>query len=99
VLRAADNSGRKSEAAMEIGPIPGIRAVPAVRTPQGGIQPPAVFDIDASAKPGDADERRSGRKAAGAEENEQEDRLLADEMGDSAEAPDEQPGGQVDTFA
>lgn len=65
---------------MEIGPIPGIRGLPAVKAPQKDMQAPAIFDIDGSAKPGDGDERRNGRKAAGAEENDADDLLLEDEV-------------------
>jgi hypothetical protein len=84
---------------MEIGPIPGIRALSAVKAPTANLRPPAVFDIDPSAKPSDGREQGSGRKAAGAEENEEDDLMLEGETERSAEAPDEVPGRQVDYFA
>lgn len=62
---------------MEIGPIPGIRALGAVVAAPRELRPPAIFDIDASAKPGDGEGRGNGRKAAGAEEDDEDD-LMAD---------------------
>ena len=61
---------------MEISPIPGIRALPAVKAQQGDFRPPAIFDIDASAKPGEGGGQRSSRKAAGAEEDGEDDLML-----------------------
>jgi hypothetical protein len=84
---------------MEIGPIPGIRALPAVKAPSADLRPPAVFDIDPSAKPGEGREQGNGRKAAGAEENEEDDLELEGEMERDPEAPDKVPGRQVDYFA
>jgi len=63
------NRARHREAKMEIAPIPGIRALPAVKTPQGNFRPPEVFDIEGSARPDDGEGQRGGRKASGAEEN------------------------------
>jgi hypothetical protein len=84
---------------MEIAPIPGIRALPAVRSPQAEIRPPSIFDIDASARPGDDGEQRNGRKAAGAEENEEDELALEDETAAGAEALEAAPAKQVDYFA
>jgi hypothetical protein len=84
---------------MEIAPIPGIRALPAVRAPQTEIRPPSIFDIDASARPGDDGEQRNGRKAAGAEENEEDELALEDETAAGAEALEAAPAKQVDYFA
>jgi len=84
---------------MEIAPIPGIRALPAVRAPQAEMRPPTIFDIDASARPGDGGEQRNGRKAAGAEESEDDDLLLEGETAAGAEALEEAPAKQVDYFA
>jgi hypothetical protein len=84
---------------MEIAPIPGIRALPAVRAPQSEIRPPSIFDIDASARPGDDGEQRNRRKAAGAEENEEDDLALEDETAAGAEASEAAPPKQVDYFA
>jgi hypothetical protein len=77
---------------MEIGPIPGIRSIGAVRPERADWQPPAIFDIDAAAKSGDGIVQRTGRKAAGAEED-AEDELPAEEAGDAA------AGRSVDYFA
>jgi len=81
---------------MEIGPIPGIRALDAVR--RGDLRAPAVFDIDAAAKPGDGSERRNDRKAAGAEENEEDDLMQDGEM-ESGEGKEEVRVRSVDYFA
>jgi len=61
---------------MEIAPIPGIRGLPAVKAPQGDFRPPEVFDLDGAARPGDSDRQRGGRKASGAEENDEDDLML-----------------------
>jgi len=93
---------------MEISPIPGIRAVPAMKAPQPDFRPPAVFDIDAAAKPGEGGERGNKRKAAGAEEsdeekwtleNDEEEPMFASEAERGEETPAEVPSKQVDYFA
>ena len=84
---------------MEIAPIPGIRAMPAVKAQQGDFRPPAIFDIDASAKPGEGGGQRSSRKAAGAEEDGEDDQLLDGEMEPGGEALEDAPARQVDYFA
>ena len=84
---------------MEIALIPGIRALPGVRAPQPEMRAPAIFDIDPSSRPGDGTEQRSGRKAAGAEENEEDDLALEDETAAGGEDPEESPARQVDYFA
>ena len=61
---------------MEIAPIPGIRAVATVKAPRAEFRPPEIFDIEASARPGDDQGQRQGRKAAGAEEDEEDDPML-----------------------
>jgi hypothetical protein len=83
---------------MEIGPIPGIRELPAVNARQADFRPPAVFDIDSSAKPGEGGGQRSSRKAAGAEED-GEDQLIDGEMEPGDDALEDAPARQVDYFA
>jgi hypothetical protein len=83
---------------MEIAPIPGIRALPAVRAAQAEIRP-SIFDIDASARPGDDGEQRNKRKAAGAEENEEDDLGLEGEAAAGAEPLEAALPKQVDYFA
>jgi len=78
---------------MEIAPIPGIRALPAVKGPHGNYRAPEVFDMEGPAKPGDGSSQGDGRKAAGAEEDDLE--LMAD--GEESEA--EAGPRQVDFFA
>jgi hypothetical protein len=78
---------------MEIGPVPGIRAIGAPRAERAEWQSPAVFDINAAAKPGDGIVQRTGRKAAGAEED---DDLISE---DESETGEETAEKNVDYFA
>ncbi len=92
-------SDRNRDVKMEIAAIPGIRALPAVRAPQGDMRAPAIFDIDPSSRPGDGAEQRNRRKAAGAEENEEDEFALEGETavdGEDLKAPQTK---QVDYFA
>jgi hypothetical protein len=73
---------------MEIAPIPGIRALPTVKAPQSDFRPPEIFDIEGSARPGDGEERRNRRKAAGAEENDKDDLLEDAELEGEASSID-----------
>ncbi len=84
---------------MEIAPIPGIRALPAVKAPQGDFRPPEVFDIEGSARPGDGDGQRGGRKASGAEENDGDDLMLDAETEPGVDAREGLPAQNVDYFA
>lgn len=84
---------------MEIAPIPGIRALPAIRAPQGNFRPPEVFDIEGAARPGDGEGQRGGRKASGAEENEADELMLEVEAESRAGAREELPARTVDYFA
>jgi len=83
---------------MEIAPIPGIRALPAVKTPQGNFRPPEVFDIEGSARPDDGEGQRGGRKASGAEENDGDD-LMLDAETESGGTLQEDSARNVDYFA
>lgn len=58
---------------MEISPIIGIRVMPTVRTPPAESALSAIFDIEATAKPGDDSYSSARKKAAGAEESEDEE--------------------------
>jgi hypothetical protein len=84
---------------MEIAPIPGIRALPAVKAPQGNFRPPEVFDIEGSARPGDGEGQRGGRKASGAEENDEDEPMREAESEPGADAHEELPSRNVDYFA
>ncbi len=84
---------------MEISPIPGIRALQAVRAPSADLRPPAIFDIDGSAKPGDGTGPRYGRKAAGAEEDEEDDLTLSGELELGSDVLEVVPARSVDYFA
>jgi len=80
---------------MEIAPIPGIRAVSAVRARAEGLQAPSIFDIDQSEKPADRGVQRVDRKAAGAEEDAEDESMAEGE----SEAGDEETQKSVDYFA
>jgi len=84
---------------MEIAPIPGIRALPAVKAPQADFRPPEVFDIEGSARPGDGQGQRNGRKAAGAEENDKDDLTLDTETESGSDTQDISSGTRIDYFA
>ncbi len=58
---------------MEIGPIPGIRAVQAVKSRPVDPELSPLFDVESSARAGDDTYTGSNRKAAGAEENEDDE--------------------------
>jgi hypothetical protein len=73
---------------MEIAPIPGIRGLQPVKGPQSEFRPPEIFDIEGSARPGDGEERRNRRKAAGAEENDKDDLLEDAELEDEPSSID-----------
>jgi hypothetical protein len=60
---------------MEIGPIPGIRAVPAVKAPPADPRLSAIFDVENSSGPGDDTYSGSGRKASGGQDDEDEAEL------------------------
>jgi len=57
---------------MEISPIIGIRVMPTVKTPPAESALTAIFDIDATAKPGDDTYSGAKKKGAGAEESDEE---------------------------
>jgi hypothetical protein len=77
---------------MEIGPIPGIRSLPAEKAQLADLRPPEILDIEGAARPGDGDRQRGNRKASGAEEDDKDD-LLLDAETDSADA------SSIDYFA
>ena len=84
---------------MEIGPIPGIRAFPAVKAPPADPRLSAVFDIESPAKPGDDAGTGGRKKASGAEEDEGNDLTGGAESGSGLEAPGEEPEGRISYFA
>ena len=58
---------------MEISPIPGIRALPVMKTPPVDPRLTGVFDIADSSGPGDDSYSGSGKKAAGGQDDEADD--------------------------
>jgi hypothetical protein len=83
---------------MEITPIPGIRALPAERSSKGSLGAPEVLDIEGSVKPGDGERQGGGKKASGAEENDEDD-LLREAETESGETSGEDSPHSVDYFA
>lgn len=84
---------------MEIAPIPGIRAIPPLRAERVDMRLPAIFDIEASAKPGDSGEQGSKRKAAGAEESDEGEFTLETQMETRSKTLEEGSAKLVDYFA
>jgi hypothetical protein len=84
---------------MEIGPIPGIRTLPAVKAPPADPRLSAVFDIESPAKPGDDAGTGSRKKASGAEEDEDNDLTAGAESSLGSEAPGGEPEGRISYFA
>ena len=76
---------------MEISPIPGLRAVAAVKPRPVDPELTAFFDIESTARPGDDTYTGNGKKAAGAEENEEDNAEDLDAVSPS-EAPERGPG-------
>ncbi len=78
---------------MEIAPIPGIRAVGALRVRPEGLQAPSIFDIDQPEKPADRGVQPAGRKASGAEDDAEDEPLV------NGEPAEEETQKSVDYFA
>jgi hypothetical protein len=72
---------------MEIAPVTGIRVTPTVKVRPVGPELTASFDIESAARPGDDTYTRSGKKAAGAEESEEEnEEVEAETVEDESDA-------------
>ena len=69
-----------------------------MKSGRAALQPPALFDVEGSAKPGDSDRQENGRKGVGAEENDKDD-LLAGEGEPGDDGQDGSPKRNVDYFA
>ena len=84
---------------MEIGPISGIRVLPAVKVPPADSDLSRVFDIENSAKPGDDTYSGSGKKSSGGQDDESEEIDQGGEESSGAPAPEDGSTGQVNFFA
>ncbi len=69
---------------MELSPIPGVRAFPAAKAASADFQLSGLLDIDQIARPGYSARSGERKKAAGAEEMEEDDLTPAGEGSDSA---------------
>jgi hypothetical protein len=83
---------------MEIGPIIGIRVVPAMKVPSADSDLPAVFDIENPARSGDDSYSSNGKKAAGGQDDEADD-LEEGETEPAAPTPESGHGEQINYFA
>ncbi len=81
---------------MELSPIPGVRAFPTAKAASADFQLSALLDIDQVARPGQSARSGERKKAAGAEEMEEDDLALAGEPSDS---PNEAPQSSISFFA
>ena len=84
---------------MEIGPVPGVRALPAVRTREADLRPPAIFDIEGSARAGDGAGQGNRRKAAGAEEDDEDEFSVEEEAERGAETLENPQFRRISYFA
>jgi hypothetical protein len=85
---------------MEIGPIPGIRALPSVEPKGNGIDLTAVFAIKDSPRTGDETYNGKAKQSAGGQDDEETD--LLDETADpepSSKPSTNGPGNQISFFA
>ena len=80
---------------MEIGPISGIRAVPAVKSSPSGPRLPAVFDVEHSSAPDD-DTYSGSQSAAGGEDD--QDEMSEKEQAEQSVSPS-QPSSGIDLIA
>jgi hypothetical protein len=84
---------------MEIGPVAGIRVMPVGRVAPVAEGPSAVFDIERLAPPADDAWTSDGRKAAGGQDDE-DDELNIDNDPESDRDPlQSQPATRVNFFA
>jgi hypothetical protein len=91
---------------MEIGPVPGIRALPVMKSPPPGPELPPLFDIDNTPRIGDETySPGNGKPARGAEDDGSEDGLdvLEDsgehETGSGISSAEKSPDRQISFFA
>jgi hypothetical protein len=84
---------------MEISPIPGIRALPVMKTPPVDPRLSGVFDIENSSAPGDDSYSASGKKAAGGQDDEADDLEETTDLESQAETPEEGTNTGINFFA
>lgn len=84
---------------MEIGPVPGVRILAAIKTPPTDPRPPAVFDIANAAQPGDETYAGSGGKSAGGQDAEDGAFGNDPEAETVVQGPEGGPTGRINCFA
>jgi hypothetical protein len=83
---------------MQIGPIPAIHALPAVKVQPAEPQLSALFDIEGTAQAGDDSYSRGARKGAETEEDEKEE-LAGEESTASPDPSQDTPVSSISYFA
>ena len=84
---------------MEISPIPGIRALPVMKTPPVDPQLSGVFDIENSSAPGDDSYSGGGKKAAAGQDNEADNLEATTELESQADTQADDPASGISLFA
>lgn len=84
---------------MEISPIPGIRAVSTVKAPSADTYLSRVLEAGNSLQAGDDRYTGSGKKAAGGQDDEQEELEDAVAAEPQDHAQEDEQGMQIDFFA
>jgi len=83
---------------MEIGPVNGIRMIPAVKAPPADSLLPAVFDIAYAARAGDETYSR-GEKSAGGQDDEESAEVESTEGEPGERTADSAPSSGISFFA
>lgn len=86
---------------MEIAPIPGIRAITAVKAQPAETRLTAVFDMEAIVRAGDDSYTGDGHTSSGGQDDDAEDTLSTapDETGQRRGGAEENPPHRVSLFA
>ena len=83
---------------MEIGPINGVRMIPAVKAPPADSILPAVFDIAYTARAGD-ETYSGGEKSAGGQDDEESAELESAAAETSVQTSGDAPESSISFFA
>ncbi len=81
---------------MEIGPIPGLRMMPAPKTPRAGEDIAAVFNVEALTRPADDTWESADQKAAAGQDA---DDLVTEESAQAETPGEDAPLRRVNLFA
>ena len=84
---------------MEISLIPGIRALPVMKTPPADPHLSGVLDIENSSAPGDDSYSGSGKKASGGQDDEADNLEAATELESQADTQADDSASGISLFA